>query len=51
MEVYKTEIVKAICENNLTTLEEVQDVTEASTGCGSCAEEIDKILSELRNGN
>lgn len=46
-DVYKSEIVKAIKGNELTNLQEVMDVTDAGTGCGSCHESIQEILDEL----
>ncbi len=49
MEVYKSDIVKAIKEQGLTTVEQVQEATEAGTGCGVCIEEIQEILDELNN--
>lgn len=33
--------------NGARTLEEVQEMTGASTVCGSCAEEIEKILASV----
>jgi len=46
-DVYKSEIVKAIKGNRLTNLQEVMDVTDAGTGCGSCHEAIQEILDEV----
>jgi len=46
-DVYKSEIVKAIKGNELTNLQEVMDVTDAGTGCGSCHEAIQEILDEV----
>ena len=46
-DVYKSEIVKAIKGNELTNLQEVMDVTDAGTGCGSCHEKIQDILDEV----
>lgn len=39
------QIVKAIKENDLTTVEEITNYTKAGGGCGSCLEEIEMILS------
>ncbi|MCK9498291.1 MAG: (2Fe-2S)-binding protein [Bacteroidales bacterium] len=47
MEVYKSEIVKAIKEKGLKTVEEVGDVTDAGTGCGGCQDDIQAILDEI----
>ena len=49
MDVYKSEIVKAIKEKGLTTLDEVSDETDAGTGCSSCHEELEAILEEVNN--
>ncbi len=46
-DVYKSEIVKAIKGNELTNLQEVMDVTDAGTGCGSCHDAIQEILNEV----
>lgn len=45
--IMKSEIVKAIKEKNLTTVEEVQDATEAGTVCGGCVPDIEEILTEI----
>jgi len=44
--IMKSEIVKAIREKGLTTVEEVQDVTIAGTGCGGCIPDIEDLLKE-----
>jgi nitrite reductase (NADH) large subunit len=44
--VTKGEIVKAILEKGARTLEEIQNLTRASTSCGSCAELVERILRE-----
>ncbi len=49
MDVYKSEIVKAIKEKGLTTVDEVSEETDAGTGCSSCHEEIEEILEEVNN--
>ncbi len=45
----KSEIVKAIKEKGLKTVEEVQDATEAGTVCGGCIPDIEDILSEIND--
>jgi len=40
-------IEEAIRERNLTTVEEVGEVTEAGTNCGGCHVDIDAILAEV----
>ena len=42
------EIEKVIHENNLTTVEEVTNYCKAGGGCGSCKEQIQKILEVIR---
>ncbi len=44
--VTKGEIVKAILENGAKTLEDIQNLTKASTSCGSCAELVEQILKQ-----
>jgi NAD(P)H-nitrite reductase large subunit len=46
-EVMKNEIVKAIREKHLKTVEEVQEATQAGTVCGGCIPDIEEILSEI----
>ena len=46
-EIYKSEIVKAIKEKGLKTVEEVGEETTAGTGCGGCVDEIQEILDEI----
>ena len=45
--VMKSEIVKAIKEKHLQTVEEVQEATEAGTICGGCIPDIEEILKEI----
>ncbi len=45
--VYKGEILKAIKEKGLKTVDEVGDATEAGTGCGGCQDTIQEILDEF----
>ena len=49
MEVYKSEIVNAINKKGLVTVQEVQDATDAGTGCGGCIEDIEEILKEIND--
>ena len=46
-EIYKSEIVKAINEKGLKTVEEVGEVTLAGTVCGQCQDDIQEILDKL----
>lgn len=39
-------IRKAISEKSASTVEEIQEITGAGTGCGGCVEEIEEILSD-----
>lgn len=47
MGIMKSTIVEAIKEKGLTTVEEVQDATEAGSICGSCVPDIEDILKEI----
>ncbi len=47
MGVTRGEIIKAIKEKGLKTVEEVSDATEAGTGCGGCQPDIQDILNEV----
>jgi bacterioferritin-associated ferredoxin len=47
MEVYKQDIVKAIREKKLKTVDEVSEATQASTVCGGCRPVIEDILKEV----
>ncbi len=47
MDVTKGEVEDAIKEKNLTTVEQVQEETEAGTGCGACIEDIEDVLKEV----
>ena len=44
--VTKGEIVKAILEGGARTLEDIQNMTKASTSCGSCSELVERILRQ-----
>jgi len=48
--VSKGEIVRAIVENNLTSLKEVSDKTGACTSCRGCAPLIEEILQDVLGG-
>ena len=45
--VYKSEIVKAIKEKGLKTIDEVGEATTAGTVCGQCQDDIQEILNEI----
>ncbi len=45
--IMKSEIVKAIVDKGLKTVEEVQDATTAGTTCGGCIPDIEDILKEI----
>jgi NAD(P)H-nitrite reductase large subunit len=45
--ILKSEIVNAVKEKGLTTVEEVQDITTAGTVCGGCIPDIEDILAEI----
>ena len=49
--VTEDQIVKAIKENNLTTVEEVTNFTKAGGGCGDCQEDIRHILKDTLAGS
>ena len=49
--VTEDQIVKAIKENNLTTVDEVTNFTKAGGGCGDCQEDIRHILKDVLAGN
>ena len=44
--VTKGDIVKAILEKGAKTLEDIQNLTKASTSCGSCSELVEQILRQ-----
>ncbi len=46
-EVSYGDIVNAIKEKGLTTVDEVGEATEAGTGCGGCQDTIQEILDEI----
>ncbi|MGD9901055.1 MAG: (2Fe-2S)-binding protein [Spirochaetales bacterium] len=43
------DIVKAIKEQNITTVEELGEVTGAGTLCGSCLEDLEEIIKKYAN--
>lgn len=45
--VWRDEIVKAI-EQGATTVEAIKEKTLASTGCGTCQPEVERILKDLQ---
>ena len=47
MDITKGEVEDAIKEKKLTTVEQVQDETEAGTVCGSCVDDIYLLLEEI----
>lgn len=47
MDIRRGEIEDAIKAKNLTSVEGVQDNTEAGTSCGACVNEIEDILKEI----
>ncbi len=46
-EIYKSEIVAAIKEKGLKTVEEVGEATGAGTICGGCLDDIQAVLDEV----
>jgi len=44
MDISEHEIVHAIHKQNAVTLQDIEDITGAMTGCGSCTEDIEDIL-------
>jgi len=49
MQITKGEIVEAIKNGNLKTIDEVGETTEAGTVCGSCQDDIEDILKEVNS--
>ena len=49
LDMCKSEIVAAIREKGLKTVEEVGDEIEAGAVCGSCIDDIQEILDEENN--
>lgn len=46
MGVSKEDIIKAIKEKGCKTVEDIQEETDAGTGCGGCLDDIQEILDE-----
>ncbi len=46
-DIYKSQIVDAIKNNGLTTVEQVGEITTAGTVCGQCLDDIQNILDEI----
>ncbi len=46
-EVYKSTIVSAIKEKNLTTVDQVGDETGAGQVCGQCQDDIQALLDQI----
>ncbi len=46
LQLTKADLIKAIREKQLTTFEQLQDETDVSTVCGSCAPDVEEILEE-----
>jgi len=42
------EIIRAIKENNLTTVEQVKNYTKAGGGCGSCHPQIEALIAQVQ---
>jgi len=49
--IMKSEIGKVIKEKDLKTVGEVQDKTNAGTGCGCCISDLEAVLNEINNKN
>ena len=47
MEITRGEIIDAIKNDHLKTVDDVGDATEAGTVCGSCQDDIAEILKEI----
>ena len=47
MQVSRGDIIDAIKEKECVTVQDIGDETEAGTACGSCIEDIEKILKEI----
>ncbi len=48
MNVSEHEIVHAIKHQGAVMLQDIEDITGAMSGCGSCTEEVEKILQRER---
>ncbi|MDR0348074.1 MAG: (2Fe-2S)-binding protein [Tannerella sp.] len=47
MGVSRGEIIDAIRDQGLTTVEEIGDATGAGTGCGGCQPDIEELLAKV----
>ncbi len=47
MQISKAEILEAVNLNDLKTVDDVCDATEAGTVCGSCHDDIEELLGEV----
>ena len=47
LDITKGDILAAIKEKNLKTVEEITEATEAGSACGACLDDIQEILDEL----
>lgn len=47
MNVTEKEVEEAIISKKLKTVEEVGEITKAGTGCGRCADGIQRLLDEI----
>lgn len=47
MDITKGEVEDAINQKKLTSVEQVQDETEAGTVCGACVDDIYQLLEEI----
>lgn len=50
LELSREDIIKAIKEKNLKTVEEIMDETDAGSVCASCIPEITEILYDILDG-
>ncbi|MEI6346324.1 MAG: (2Fe-2S)-binding protein [Bacteroidota bacterium] len=49
MEITHLELETMILKQNLTTLEEIQEKTEAGTVCGTCIDDITELLNRIQS--
>ena len=45
------EIIRAVKESNLNSVEEVTNFTKAGGGCGKCEEKIEKLIAQCKGGD
>lgn len=48
--IFDEEILRAIKENDLETVEDVTNFTKAGGGCGKCIEDLERLLVEAKGG-